>query len=82
MQINDFCDIAAVWGLVYVLANYVKGDNKFAGVPKSVIKHFAWVSFYELLLEIFICFTFPVIIRKFTKFKTFDPLKYGKERFM
>lgn len=82
MQVNDFCDIAAVWGLIYVLKNYVKGDNAFAAVPDSVISHFAWACFYEILLELSISLSFPIIIRNFTKYKNFDPLKHGKDKFM
>ena len=82
MQINDFCDIAAVWALIFVLKNYVKGDNVFAHVPDKVINHFAWASFYEILFEIAISFSFPILVRKYTKFKNFNPLKHGKIKLM
>lgn len=81
MQINDFCDIAAVWGLVYVMFRYVKGDNAFAAIPEKVINHFLLSSFFEILLELFISTTFPIIVRRFTRYKDFSPLKYGKDAF-
>lgn len=71
MQLNDFCDIAAVWSLVYVLYKYVGGDNAFAQVPPEVIRHFLFASFYEMILEVFISFFFPVLIRGCTKYKGF-----------
>jgi hypothetical protein len=71
MQINDFCDIASVFALIYIMNQMVSGPNAFKGLPKDMVDQFFINSACEIALELFISLSFPILVRRMTKYKGF-----------